>query len=128
MEIDIENLVETIDDLRFDECNHSEPDPLEYSEEYKDGFNEACREVAEFLYSLSPQLVEVPEFVAEWIEHIRSLNWDISYLYAPEVIDKPVSKGVKQWLDNEDNCELIARAWVNGYTVAKEPEEEETGK
>ena len=62
-----------------------------------------------------PQPVEVPKFVADWIEECEEKEKTLlnSLLYTPE--------GVNSWVGNSDNQELFARAWIEGYEVEKEP-------
>lgn len=74
----------------------------------------------EQLKSSLPKPVEVPEFVAEWIEHVKSLHWRIEDVFSPEASSHSVAPLVEEWLTKE-NAELIARAWLDGYTVVKEP-------
>lgn len=133
MGINVNDLVETVDDLRFCECNHSVPDPLEYSEDYRNGFNEACSKVVEILYSLSTAPVEVPKFVAEWYEEHKD---DLFYSIGEACIEsrasydeyeKTTGNEFYDWLMNvggkEDKVESIPLLirMKDGYTVAKEP-------
>ncbi|MEI5991416.1 hypothetical protein A5881_002951 [Enterococcus termitis] len=71
--------------------------------------------------SLPPQQdkVVVPEFVAEWIEHVKSLHWGIVDLFSPEASSHSVTPLVEEWITKE-NAERLARAWLDGYTVEKE--------
>ncbi|EJB6215994.1 DUF1642 domain-containing protein [Listeria monocytogenes] len=67
-----------------------------------------------------PELVVVPQFVADWISRLRqegyNLIWSISY----ENNDMPDE--MYEWLTSTaDNQELFARAWLDGYEVEKEP-------
>ncbi|HHS3270856.1 TPA: DUF1642 domain-containing protein [Listeria monocytogenes] len=67
-----------------------------------------------------PELVVVPQFVADWISRRRqegyNLIWSISY----ENNDMPDE--MYEWLiSTADNQELFARAWLDGYEVEKEP-------
>ncbi|MBC1374453.1 DUF1642 domain-containing protein [Listeria sp. FSL L7-1699] len=67
-----------------------------------------------------PELVVVPQFVADWISRRRqegyNLIWSISY----ENNDMPDE--MYEWLTSTaDNQELFARAWLDGYEVEKEP-------
>ncbi|EEO3376394.1 TPA: DUF1642 domain-containing protein [Listeria monocytogenes] len=67
-----------------------------------------------------PELVVVPQFVADWISRCRqegyNLIWSISY----ENNDMPDE--MYEWLTSAaDNQEIFARAWLDGYEVEKEP-------
>ena len=65
----------------------------------------------------------VPHFVADWIEYCKFTNVDLQhalligdvyfYSYANQ---KDFSK-LKEFLETENNQEIFARAWLDGYTV-----------
>ena len=64
-----------------------------------------------------PKPVKVPPFVAEKIEYFKKTgDWDLfqamDYLF--EI------KEIKEWLEDKNNQELFARAWLDGYEVEKE--------
>lgn len=73
----------------------------------------------EQIKSLLPKPVAVPDFVAEWIEHVKRLHWGIIDLFSPEASNHSIAPLVEEWLTKE-NAELIARAWLEDYTVEKE--------
>ena len=56
----------------------------------------------------------VQQFVADWIEECKAKEKSLlkSLLYTPE--------GVNSWVDNSENQDLFARAWLDGYEVEKE--------
>lgn len=57
--------------------------------------------------------VKVPQVVADWIEvakPVYSLSGGMKY----------GSPGVNKWLAIDDNQEIFARAWFDGYEVEKE--------
>ena len=62
------------------------------------------------------QQPEIPEFVAEWLEEERK-NMPDNGLF--DVIGNTTSS-IHEWLDDISNQDLLAQAWINGYTVAKE--------
>lgn len=66
------------------------------------------------LTELEQTKVEVPEFVAEWIEECKEKGKSLlkSLLYTPEKVNS--------WVDNSENQELFANAWSFGYTIEKE--------
>lgn len=66
------------------------------------------------LFELEQPKVEVPQFVAEWIEECNEKEKTLltSLLYTPE--------GVNRWVGNSDNQETFALAWMFGYTIKKE--------
>ncbi|MDH5845861.1 DUF1642 domain-containing protein [Listeria monocytogenes] len=64
--------------------------------------------------------IVVPQFVADWISRHKqegyNLIWSISY----ENNDMP--NEIYEWLTSADeNQEIFARAWLDGYEVEKEP-------
>ncbi|MGS7272122.1 DUF1642 domain-containing protein [Streptococcus pyogenes] len=64
---------------------------------------------------LDQQKPEIPQFVADWIETVKSLGFD---LY--ELLEGPSDNSLEEWITNEDNQELIVKARLFGYTVEKE--------
>lgn len=62
-----------------------------------------------------PQKVKVPQFVADWIEECEAKEKTLlnSLLYTPE--------RVNSWVNNSENQETFALAWIFGYEVEKEP-------
>ena len=71
-------------------------------------------EIIRDLTELEQIKVEIPEFVAEWIEKCKSEKKRLltALLYTPEKVNS--------WVDDPDNQELFARAWLDGYEVEKE--------
>ena len=68
------------------------------------------------LYQLDePQKVVVPQFVADWIEECKTKEKRLlrALLYTPGMVNS--------WVDNSDNQETFALAWLFGYEVEKEP-------
>lgn len=61
-----------------------------------------------------PQPVEVPKFVADWIEIAKKATYNIRG--AIEMVPKG---RIEDWLELK-NVDTFAEAWVNGYTVEKE--------
>ncbi len=64
-----------------------------------------------------PEKVKVPQVVAEKIEYFKKTgDWDLfqamDYLF--EI------KEIKKWLEDKNNQETFARAWLDGYEVEKE--------
>lgn len=66
------------------------------------------------LTELEKTKVEVPGFVAEWIEQCKAKGKSLlkSLLYTPEKVNS--------WVDNSENQELFALAWKFGYKIEKE--------
>lgn len=79
-----------------------------YYEGYKQGKIEGAMEHGK---------VVVPQFVADWIEECK--NDDFHLFGAMEGISLNQKK-LDYWFREDDNMELFARAWLDGYTVEKE--------
>lgn len=82
---------------------------LKYKEGYKQG---------KFDGAMEREKVTVPQFVAEYIEFKR--EYDFHVYGAMRVIEDHNDKRVQEWF-YEGNIETFARAWLDGYTVEKEP-------
>lgn len=75
-----------------------------------------------------PEKPEIPKFVADWIEEVKQrgcgLADALNCFVSPIMPEK-----VKQWIQfdfaaigcHHDNQESLAKAWLNGYTIEKEP-------
>ena len=64
-----------------------------------------------------PQPVKIPQFVADWIEYFKKTgDWDLfqamDYLFG--------KKEIREWLEDKNNQETFARAWLDGYEVEEE--------
>ena len=64
-----------------------------------------------------PQKVKIPQFVADWIEECK--NDDFHLFGAMEAISLNQKK-LDYWFREDDNMEVFARAWLDGYEVEKE--------
>lgn len=64
-----------------------------------------------------PQKVTVPQFVADWIEECK--NDDFHLFGAMEEMSLHQKK-LDYWFREDDNMELFARAWLDGYRIEKE--------
>ena len=74
-----------------------------------------------------PQKVKIPKFVAEWIEYCKKHNFTLFGCLDPvngfesladEAFEGDIRKCIR-WCRKESNN--FARAWLDGYTVEKEP-------
>lgn len=60
--------------------------------------------------------VTIPQYVADWIEHTKKENYHIfGAIQATESDDM-----LDDWMWCDDNMELFARAWLDGYEIEKE--------
>ena len=63
------------------------------------------------------QKVKVPPSVADWIDYFKKTgDWDLfqamDYLFW--------KKEIREWLEDKNNQETFARAWLDGYEVEEE--------
>ena len=66
-----------------------------------------------------PQKVQVPQFVADWIEHTKFEDYHL--LGAMDSIAISGRKNLDEWFrGDDDNMVLFARAWLDGYEIEKE--------
>ncbi|EIU6232339.1 DUF1642 domain-containing protein [Listeria monocytogenes] len=67
-----------------------------------------------------PELVVVPRFADDWINHCEQREYDLACLLDYGNVGMPDE--MYGWLiSSADNQELLARAWMDGYEVEKEP-------
>ena len=60
--------------------------------------------------------VQIPQFVADWIEEARKSCKDVADLFNFDFTNEEVGK----WFMQERPFDLVARAWLDGYEVGKE--------
>ncbi|EBF5204020.1 DUF1642 domain-containing protein [Listeria monocytogenes] len=66
------------------------------------------------------ELVVVPQFVADWINHCKQKVYDL--FLSMDYEDSDMSYEMYNWLTfSDENQEIFARAWLDGYEVKKEP-------
>ena len=63
-----------------------------------------------------PKKVTIPQFVAEHIEWTKEEDFHLLGAMNRENFDKKL----EDWFYTDDNMELFARAWLDGYEVEKE--------
>ena len=63
-----------------------------------------------------PEKVKVPQFVAQHIEWTKGEDFHLLGAMSRENFDKKL----EDWFYTDDNMELFARAWLDGYEVEKE--------
>lgn len=71
-----------------------------------------------------PKKVVVPKFVAEWIELCKrnaTLSECLNGSYSITDKHSEIISVAEDWITTDDNEELLARAWLNGYEVEQEP-------
>lgn len=88
-----------------------------YGDYYK---TEAYEEVLKDLKRLDePQRVTVLQFVADLIEEARTYEWDLDDLFE-HIAELPGDSEVSVWFYTPGNVDVLARAWLDGYTIEKE--------
>ncbi|EAD7001101.1 DUF1642 domain-containing protein [Listeria monocytogenes] len=66
------------------------------------------------------ELVVVPRFIADWMNHCEQKEYDLACLL--DYGNAGMPDEMYGWLiSSADNQELLARAWMDGYEVEKEP-------
>lgn len=83
--------------------------------------------VLEFIKLLDePQKVQVPQFVADWIEYCKNTGLTLKQalmlgeVYFYSYANQEDFTKLKEFLKVENNQELFARAWLDGYQTEKE--------
>lgn len=71
-------------------------------------------EIIRDLTELEQTKVEVPGFVAEWIEQCKAKGKGLLTALSC------TPGGVNRWVDDPDNQEAFALAWMFGYTIKKD--------
>ena len=74
--------------------------------------------------SITPEKVKIPQMVADWIKKCKTFKYfttGLSFTLQPSVWEaNGLSGECIEWLTDEENQEILARAWLDGYEVAKE--------
>lgn len=66
-----------------------------------------------------PQKVTIPQFIADLIEEARTYEWDLDDLFE-HISDYSGDSEVYIWFYTLGNIDVLARAWLDGYTVEEE--------
>lgn len=61
----------------------------------------------------------VPQFVADLIEEARIYEWDLDDLFE-HINERSGDSEISTWFYTLENVDVLARAWLDGYTVEKE--------
>ena len=72
--------------------------------------------VIKLIEQLDEPKVTIPQFVADWIEEGKKHCKDVSDLFDFDFTNEEVGN----WFLQEKPFDLVARAWLDGYTVEKE--------
>ena len=75
--------------------------------------------IVELIKSIDePEKVKIPQDIAEYIEQKKDDDYHL--LGAMIEIRSHKNKEIDEWFEEDDNMELFARAWLDGYEVEKE--------
>ncbi|EAC5530957.1 DUF1642 domain-containing protein [Listeria monocytogenes] len=65
-------------------------------------------------------MIELKQFVADWVSHCKQKGYDLFWSMDYDDSDMPYE--MYNWLTfSDENQEIFARAWLDGYEVKKEP-------
>lgn len=82
-----------------------------------------CIDVNEIIKKIEqldePQKITIPQVVADWIEWTKKDGLDLQG--AMNLIAGEQNEKLLRWFYHESDQETFARAWLDGYTVEKEP-------
>lgn len=67
-----------------------------------------------------PQKVTITQFVADLIEYAKIRDWDLEDVFL-NIANELDTSEISEWFYTQGNMDVIARAWLDGYTVEKEP-------
>lgn len=62
----------------------------------------------------------VPQFVADYIKDAKYYEWDLDDVF-DHIAEESEKSEIYKWFYTLGNVEVFARAWLDGYTVEKEP-------
>ena len=80
---------------------------------YKAGY-----EQGKFDGAMEREKVTVPQFVANYIKYAKESDWDL--IDAMKGVSYEDYDDLMKWFYKDNNQEIFALAWINGYTVEKE--------
>lgn len=82
-----------------------------------------CIDVNEIIKKIEqldePQKITIPQVAADWIEWTKKDGLDLQD--AMNLISGEENEKLLRWFYHENKQETFARAWLDGYTVEKEP-------
>ena len=83
------------------------------SAKYKDGYEQGKLEGL-----IEREKVTIPQFVADYIEESRLKGWDL--LASMCFVLNAKNKKTTKWFYLDENKNIFALAWINGYTIDEE--------
>ena len=95
-----------------------------YEEKYETIFGFPVIQLNQILEDLKqldePQKVKVPQVVADYIEYAKESDWDLQDAMDSDLITSEDDLNFSEWFYKDNNMEILALAWINGYTVEEE--------
>lgn len=86
-----------------------------YENVFDFGAKLACQLILQDLEQLDePEKIKIPQFVADWIENSKQEKRNLRNAL------NNGSEKMRLWLLDQENYDLFARAWLDGYEVEKE--------
>ena len=82
--------------------------------------------LSELLQLDEPQKLVVPQFVADWIKYCKCTGVELQHalnmedLYFYNYANQKDDLKLKEFFESENNQDLFARAWLDGYEIEKE--------
>lgn len=68
--------------------------------------------------AIEREKVVVPQIVADYIKYAKTKGWDL--LEAMKNVPYEDNADFRKWFYKDNNTEVFARAWIDGYTIEKE--------
>lgn len=66
-----------------------------------------------------PKKVKVPQFVADLLEFAKLNDWDLEDVFE-DVRNEHSDTEISEWFYQKKNMDILARAWLDGYTIKKD--------
>jgi hypothetical protein len=66
-----------------------------------------------------PQKVTIPQFVADLLEFAKLNDWDLEDVFE-DVRNEHSDTEISEWFYQKKNMDILARAWLDGYTIKKD--------
>lgn len=90
---------------------------IKNNSDFEVGYNLASNTILGYIKQLDePEKVKIPQFVAEHIEWTKKEDFHLLGAMNRENFDKKL----ENWFYTDDNMELFARAWLDGYEEVEE--------
>ena len=102
-----QELIEKIENEKF----------IKNNTDFEIGYNLASNTILRYIEHLDePEKVTIPQFVADYIEWTKGEDFHLLGAMNRENFDNKL----EDWFYTDDNMELFARAWLDGYEVEEE--------